>query len=309
MLAQILSEVEKKVIGKNKILRQMVLALLCNGHVLIEDVPGVGKTTIAKSVAEVLDLSFSRIQFTPDLMPSDVLGYSIYNRNSGAMEFKKGPLHSHLVLADEINRTSPKTQSSLLEAMAERQVTIDGKTYPLEAPFMVIATQNPIEFEGTFPLPEAQLDRFLMKLSIGYPETLEDELRIVTTTFKTVAIKPQIDRMEILKYRKEVNAVYMDDSISQYIVQLIRKTRDHPQILLGVSPRGSIALHHVAKAEAYMNDRDYVIPEDVTQHLFEIIGHRLILKSDASYKGVTHEGIVQDILETIAFPKKSSTSG
>ncbi len=304
MLNRLLDELKETIIGKDKVIRQILIALLCDGHVLIEDVPGVGKTTLAKSMAQVMDLKFSRIQFTPDLMPSDVLGYSIYNRDKGVMEFTKGPLHNHIVLADEINRTSPKTQSCLLEAMEERQVTVDGKTYPLEAPFLVIATQNPFEFEGTFPLPEAQLDRFLMKLSIGYPDTLADELKVALSQNKTSTLQAFVKQSELIDLREKVGAVHIDETISRYIGELVRKTRNDERILLGASPRGTIALHHVAQAEAFLQDRAYVIPEDVIVHVTEILAHRILLKPETRYKGVTHEDVLQSIIQSLSFPQK-----
>jgi len=308
MLNKLLQELKETIIGKDKVIRQILIALLCDGHVLIEDVPGVGKTTLAKSMAQVMDLKFSRIQFTPDLMPSDVLGYSIYNRDKGVMEFTKGPLHNHIVLADEINRTSPKTQSCLLEAMEERQVTVDGKTYPLEAPFLVIATQNPFEFEGTFPLPEAQLDRFLMKLSIGYPDTLADELKVALSQNKASTLQAFIKQSELIELREKVAAVHIDETISRYIGELVRKTRNDERILLGASPRGTIALHHVAQAEAFLQDRAYVIPEDVIVHVTEILAHRILLKPETRYKGVTHEDVIQSIIKALSFPQKNTHS-
>lgn len=306
MLDIIINELRKNIIGKDKVIRQIIIALLCKGHVLIEDVPGVGKTTIAKAIANVMDLKFGRIQFTPDLTPSDVLGFSIYNRNLNKMTFMKGPIHNNIILGDEINRTSPKTQSSLLEAMEEKQVTIDGKTYKLEEPFMVIATQNPVEFEGTFPLPEAQLDRFLMKLSIGYPDNRSDELEIGLSRFRKEIIRPQISKEQLIKYQNEINSLYIDETISKYIVEIVRKTREDDRILLGASPRGTIALHNIGKAEAYLSSRDYVVPEDVLKHIVEVLGHRIILKPETSYKGVSHEVIIKDIIEQIPFPEKNS---
>ncbi|NPE31962.1 MoxR family ATPase, partial [Methanococcoides sp. SA1] len=247
-------------------------------------------------------------QFTPDLMPSDVLGYSIYNRDKGTMEFTKGPLQNHIVLADEINRPSPKTQSCLLEAMEERQITVDGKTYPIEAPFLVIATQNPFEFEGTFPLPEAQLDRFLMKLSIGYPDTLEDELKVALGQHKLKSLQSFIKQKDLIDLREKVRAVHIDETISKYIGELVRKTREDDRILLGASPRGTIALHQVAQAEAYLQERDYVVPEDVITHVKEILAHRMLLKPETRYKGVSHEEVIQSIIKSLSFPQKNTNA-
>lgn len=305
MLNDLFEELRKKIIGKDEVIRRIIIAILCEGHILIEDVPGVGKTTMAKSIAKSLDVGFSRIQFTPDLMPSDVIGYSIYNSDIKKMEFVKGPIHSHIVLADEVNRTSPKTQSSLLEAMEERQITVDGTTYYLEPPFFVIATQNPYEYEGTFPLPEAQMDRFLMRLSIGYPDSIEDELEILSSKEKHETIKTIIRKEDILRLSNEVKKVYVEESVLNYIAQIVRTTREDQRILLGASPRGTIALANVAKAEAFLNGRSFVIPEDIIKHFYQVISHRIIIKPETRYKGVSHEDILRSIIEKIPFSKKN----
>lgn len=305
MFDKALANMQQTIVGKKDVLEKLLIALLCEGHVLIEDVPGVGKTAIAKTLATTFDLSFSRIQFTPDLLPSDIVGFSVFDKNTGNFIFKKGPVHANMILADEINRASPKTQSSLLEVMQENQITTDGVTYPLDLPFMVIATQNPIEYEGTFPLPEAQLDRFFMRISVGYPNQTE-EIEIMKRNGME-QIEPvkrfSIHADDIAHEKKRINDVYVKEEIEQYIATLIKKTREHPSVILGASPRASIALYKAAKGAAYLDGRDYVIPKDVTRFIYEILAHRIILKPEVKYKGMTNRTVILDIVDSTAVPK------
>ena len=285
-------------------LRLIVLALVAEGHVIVEDFPGVGKTMLAKSLARSLDLDFSRIQFTPDLLPSDVTGVNVFNQRTNEFEFRPGPVFANVLLVDEINRASPKTQAALLEAMQESQVTIDGESYPLDAPFMVIATQNPIEYEGTYPLPEAQLDRFSMRLSLGYPP-LADEARMLneqTTeppldTLTAVATLP-----EITAAIEEARALFVEESLNRYVVALLRHTRGSSRLALGASPRSGIALLRVAKARALSEGRDYVLPDDVKAIARPVLGHRLILAPEARSAGLTAEEIVGEAVEQTPVP-------
>jgi len=304
MLNRAIENIDKVIIGKKDVIKKVLVALLAGGHVLIEDVPGVGKTTLAKALANSVDCSFSRIQFTPDLLPSDVLGVSIYNQKSGDFEYKKGPLHNQIILADEINRASPKTQSSLLEAMEERQITMDGTTYKLEEPFMVLATQNPIEYEGTFPLPEAQLDRFMIKIKIGYPNE-ESELSI----FKKVKEKIEADDLEailnretILELREKVAQVFVKESIEKYILRIVRKTRENENIILGCSPRATISLYNASKAFALLKGRDFVAPEDVSQLAVDVLSHRIIVKPEVKYRGKTNAMVIEELLKNVEAP-------
>jgi len=305
MYEKLINNMETIIIGKEVVVRRLLIALLAEGHVLIEDVPGVGKTTAAQALAKSMDLSFSRVQFTPDLLPSDILGVSVYRRETYDFVFNKGPIFNQIVLADEINRASPKTQSSLLEAMEERQVTMDGTTYAFDGPFMVVATQNPIEYEGTFPLPEAQLDRFLMKIKIGYPDKA-DEMKIVErmgtrqdiSKLESVLTAEEVDIMQ-----EKVKQVHADESIWSYIVDIVRKTRSSDEVLLGCSPRAAVGLLTAAKARAYIHDRTYVIPEDVRELAQDVLAHRLIVKPEIRYKGRSSEQIVQDLLDFVKVPK------
>ncbi len=305
MYEKLIKNMESIIIGKEIVLRRLLIALLAEGHVLIEDVPGVGKTTAAQAMAKSMDLSFSRVQFTPDLLPSDILGVSVYRRDTYDFVFNKGPIFNQIVLADEINRASPKTQSSLLEAMEERQVTMDGKTYVFEGPFMVIATQNPIEYEGTFPLPEAQLDRFLMKIKIGYPEK-EDEMQIVArmgTRSDINTLTSVLTVEETQQMQTAVKEIHADASIWAYIVDLVRKTRVSEEVILGCSPRAAVGLLTAAKARAFINDRNYVIPEDIRELAVEVLAHRLIIKPEIRYKGRSAEDIVSDLVQFVKVPK------
>ncbi|MFD1445106.1 AAA family ATPase [Oceanobacillus profundus] len=303
-IERVINNINKVMIGKEDVATLSLVALLAQGHVLLEDVPGVGKTMLVRTLAKSLDCDFKRIQFTPDLLPSDVTGVSIYNPKELAFEFRDGPIFGNIILADEINRTSPKTQSSLLEAMEEQNVTIDGTTKPLKQPFFVMATQNPIEYEGTYPLPEAQLDRFILKLKMGYP-TFSEELEMLDRTSSNhpiESIEAVIDRDQLVEIQEEVKDVYIDRNVQQYIINLVTRTRENDAIYLGVSPRGSIALMKAAKAYAYIYGRDYVLPDDVKYLAPFVLSHRIILNSEARYEGVTNEETIAAIVKTTHIP-------
>ncbi|WP_047979556.1 AAA family ATPase [Ornithinibacillus contaminans] len=309
-IEKVMANINKVMIGKEDVAVLSLVALLAEGHVLLEDVPGVGKTMLVRTLAKSLDCDFKRIQFTPDLLPSDVTGVSIYNPKEMEFEFRGGPILGNIVLADEINRTSPKTQSALLEGMEEKSVTVDGKTIPLHKPFFVMATQNPIEYEGTYPLPEAQLDRFILKLTMGYP-TLQDELELLERTSKDhpiETISPVMTKEELVLIQEEVRNVYMEKNVQQYIVNLIRETRNHDAVFLGVSPRGSIALMKAAKAYAYIAGRDYVLPDDVKYLAPYVLTHRMILTSEAKYDGKTARQIVEEIVKQTFVPIRKEFS-
>ncbi|MEK6453011.1 MoxR family ATPase [Caldifermentibacillus hisashii] len=300
----ILNNMERVIVGKREEIILCLTALLADGHVLLEDVPGVGKTMLVKSLAKSVSSTFKRIQFTPDLLPSDVLGVSIYNPKALEFEFRPGPIMGNIILADEINRTSPKTQSALLEGMEEKSVTIDGHTFPLPRPFLVMATQNPIEYEGTYPLPEAQLDRFLLKIHMGYPSFAE-EMEVLSRVQEELPIQeltPVITLDELLSMQKEVKGVFVDDTIKQYIISIVTRTRNHPQIYLGVSPRGSIALMKASKSYAYIQGRDFVLPDDIQFLAPFVFSHRMILQSQARYDGVNAEEIISSILSDTKVP-------
>lgn len=300
----ILNNMERVIVGKREEIILCLTALLADGHVLLEDVPGVGKTMLVKSLAKSVSSTFKRIQFTPDLLPSDVLGVSIYNPKALEFEFRPGPIMGNIILADEINRTSPKTQSALLEGMEEKSVTIDGHTFPLPRPFLVMATQNPIEYEGTYPLPEAQLDRFLLKIHMGYPSFAE-EMEVLSRVQEELPIQeltPVITLDELLSMQKEVKGVFVDDTIKQYIISIVTRTRNHPLIYLGVSPRGSIALMQAAKSYAYIQGRDFVLPDDIQFLAPFVFAHRMILQSQARYDGVNAEQIISSILSDTKVP-------
>lgn len=297
-------------IGKEEAAMLSLVALLAKGHVLLEDVPGVGKTMLVKTLAKSLDCDFKRIQFTPDLLPSDVTGVSIYNPKSMEFEFRPGPILGNIVLADEINRTSPKTQSALLEGMEETSITVDGNTVPLSDPFFVMATQNPIEYEGTYPLPEAQLDRFLIKMKMGYPSA-KQEMEMLSRTSNghpIEGISAVLTRDELVDLQKEVLEVYVDRTVNRYIIDLVTGTRTHDGVYLGVSPRGSIALMKAAKAYAFIHDRDYVVPDDVQFMAPYVLSHRMILTSEARFEGQTAEAIIDSLLSSTSIPVKRNIS-
>ncbi len=304
MLEKVIENIGKVILGKEEVTRKMIAALLCRGHILLEDVPGVGKTTIARALAKTLNCSFSRIQFTPDLLPSDIIGVNIYNSNDGSFHFNKGPIHNQIILADEINRTSPKTQSSLLEVMQENQITVDGNTYMMDEPFMVIATQNPVEYEGTFPLPEAQLDRFVMKISLGYPKR-DEEINILRSgnlKKRLEELKVVLTKEDILRLRNEVEKVFVKEEIEEYITAIVRSTRENKNVILGCSPRGTIALYNTSKAIAFMKGRGFVTPEDVRYIASDVLAHRMILKSEAKYMGFSSRSIIEEILDKTKIP-------
>ena len=302
--SQIIDNLELVIKGKRTQLELLLLSILAGGHSLLEDVPGVGKTTLAKALARTFDGEFRRLQFTPDLLPTDILGSSIYSPKTGEFDFKPGPIFSHVVLADEINRASPRTQSALLEAMSEGQVTTEGNTVRLPDPFLVIATQNPVEFHGTYPLPEAQLDRFLVRFTMGYPDA-DAELSMLTDQREThplASLKPVATFDDLLEMRKTVRSVKVSDDISRYILALIRATREESRFKLGSSPRGSLSLYKACQARAYFQDRDYVIPDDVKALATAVLAHRVILETKTKYSGDTAESILLEMLERLAVP-------
>lgn len=310
-IEKVLSNINRVMIGKQREAVLSLVALLAGGHVLLEDVPGVGKTMLVRTLAKSLDCDFSRIQFTPDLLPSDVTGVSIYNPKEMAFEYRPGPILGNIVLADEINRTSPKTQSSLLEGMEEKRVTVDGNTISLKRPFFVMATQNPIEYEGTYSLPEAQLDRFLLKLKMGYPTPDEEVAMLERTTISHPVdqITPVMTKEQLIEAQEEVASVYVDESIQRYIVHLATATRSHPAIYLGSSPRASISLMKAAKAYAYIHARDYVLPDDVKYLSPYVLAHRVLLTSEAQYDGMTSDQVVQTIADSADIPIRREFGG
>ncbi|ADG81650.1 AAA family ATPase [Thermincola potens] len=301
LAAKLMKNIEQVIVGKEDVIRLILITLLCKGHMLLEDVPGMGKTMLVRTLAKSLGCSFKRIQFTPDLLPSDILGVSVYNQKTMDFEFRPGPIMAQMVLADEINRTSPRTQASLLECMEEEQITVDGITYELPKPFMILATQNPIEYEGTYPLPEAQLDRFLVRARLGYP-TYEQEMEILERLEKKhpiAAIEQVFELEEIAELQKMVGEIYIEDSLKDYIVKIVQATREHPDVSLGASPRGSLALLKCSKAMAGTEGRNYVIPDDIKTLAVPTLAHRLVIKPEAHFKGYTQEDIVRDILNKI----------
>lgn len=302
-IGRIIDNIEQVILGKRPVVELTVLALICGGHILIEDVPGVGKTSLVSALAKTVNCGFRRIQFTPDVMPSDITGFSIYNQKTGEFEFRPGAVISNIVLADEINRASAKTQSSLLEAMEEKQVTVDSKTYPLPEPFMVLATQNPIDSFGTYPLPEAQIDRFLMKLSIGYP-SLDQEIDIalhVREAKKT--LNSVVSGGDILALREQAERVYIAPEVAKYVVSIVAATREHPDVLLGCSPRGSISMFRLCRAFALGRGRGYVLPDDVKYLAGYVLAHRLTLTREARAKKITGRDIIESVLSRVAVPK------
>ena len=305
--ARVRENIQQVIVGKKEVIDLCLIAILCEGHILVEDVPGTGKTTLAKAIARSLDCSFRRIQFTPDLLPSDVTGISFFNQKTQEFEFRAGPVLSQVLLADEINRATPRTQSALLEAMQERQVTVDVETMALPRPFLVIATQNPIELEGTFPLPEAQVDRFLMKIVIGYP-SIEDENAIMLRfqhTSPLDTLQPVIGAADILALQAQVRQVRVEESVRRYIVDVARATREHKDVLVGVSPRGTMALYHTTQALASIRGRDYVIPDDVKYLAPNVLTHRIIINPKTRLRGRTQTDVISDIVEAVAVPVES----
>lgn len=301
---RISSNVQKVIIGKQSEIRFTLLALLCEGHLLIEDVPGVGKTMLTRAIARSIGCTFRRIQFTPDMLPSDITGVNVYNQKSQEFEFRPGPIMAQIVLTDEINRATPKTQSALLEAMEERQITVDGVTYGMARPFMVLATQNPIEYEGTFPLPEAQVDRFMMRIRLGYPlkNNEVDMLSRQSEHHPIQDVEQVVTVEELVEAQRMVRTVYVDNLVKEYIVDLVSTTRDHPDIYLGASPRGSLALFNATRALAAIEGRDYVLPDDVKLLAEPTLAHRLIVSPSARIKNVTARQIVEDALRHTAVP-------
>ena len=303
---RVLDEVERAIVGKRDALELVLTGFLADGHVLLEDYPGLAKTLAARSFAQVLSMRFMRVQFTPDLMPSDVTGSSIWNQRDGDFEFRPGPIFTNLLLGDEINRAPPKTQAALLEAMQERQVTIEGTTHALERPFLVIATQNPIEYEGTYPLPEAQLDRFLLRTTVGYPAR-EDEIEVLGRRIERqaddVALEPVVDRETLLGMQKAIESVHVAESVRAYCVDLVAATRTSPNVAVGASPRGSLALLKLARARAAMDGRDFVLPDDVKAVAVAALAHRLVLRPELWVQKVSGEDVVREVLETVPTPK------
>jgi MoxR-like ATPase len=304
MADKIRHSVQRVIVGKDDVIDLAIIALLCKGHVLVEDVPGIGKTTMAKALAQSLGCTFNRIQFTPDLMPTDVLGVNFYNQKSGDFEFRAGPIFSQILLADEINRATPRTQSALLEAMGERQVTIDGVTRAISEPFMVLATQNPIEMEGTFPLPEAQLDRFMLRIKLGYPSP--DEESDILLRFQKDTILPALDPVttesELRPLQDAVTTVRVDDTIRMYVVAITQATREHDGLSLGASPRAALSLYKTAQAKAALDGRDFVTPDDVKEMAETVLAHRMILTSNSRLRGRTTEMIVEEVLDSVPVP-------
>ncbi len=304
-LAQrIIDNVEKVIVGKSRAVELGVVALICQGHALIEDVPGVGKTMLARSIAKSVGCTFKRIQFTPDLLPTDVTGVSIYNQKNGEFEFREGPIIAQLVLADEINRATPKTQSAMLEAMDERQVTVEGVSHQVPRPFIVMATQNPVEYEGTFPLPEAQLDRFLVIINLGYP-TIEEELEIIERqqlTHPIEDLQPVATAEDVVHVQETIRNIYVDDLVKQYIVSLVDSTRTHEDISLGASPRASLALFRGGQAIALIRGRDFVLPDDVKDLAIPMLSHRMIVSAAARMRGVSSGDVVSTILDVTPVP-------
>lgn len=304
ILERIVDNVENVIIGKRETVELVVISLACNGHVLIEDIPGVGKTSLVSALAKSINASFKRIQFTPDILPSDITGFTMFNQKTREFEYRHGSIMSQIILADEINRTSPKTQASLLEVMEENQVTVDGTTYKVPKPFMVLATQNPIEYLGTYPLPEAQLDRFLMKISIGYPKN-EDESRILANLQYENPLNNLsfvADSSDIIWVQEEIKKIHLDESLRNYIVAIVEKTRNHPDVVIGSSIRGSISLFRAAQAWAFYNSRNYVIPDDIIKMMVPVLSHRLVLSQGARLKKIGPEDILKDIVQSVRVP-------
>jgi len=304
LIRDITRNINKVFVGHSNVVEIVIVALLANGHVLIDDIPGIGKTTLVKALARSLDLSFGRIQCTPDLLPSDVTGFTMFNVRTGEMEYKKGIVLNNIVLADEINRASPKTQSSLLEIMEESQVTVDGNTYKVPMPFMLLATQNPVEHVGTFPLPEAQLDRFMIRISLGYPKK-EEEVDILTRSisdFTVDDLQAVVSRDEVLEMQRYTLKVHVADAIKKYITDISNATRNHPEVVLGCSPRASVLLMQAAQALALVRERDYVSPDDIQYLAKPVLAHRLILKNDITKRNIKQNQIIEEIINSIKVP-------
>jgi len=301
---KILQNLEKVIVGKRPSLEFTLLTLLCEGHLLIEDIPGVGKTMLARSLATTLGCNFRRIQFTPDMLPSDITGVSIFNQRNREFEFRPGPLLANIILADEINRATPKTQSALLEAMEEKQISVDGITHPLPPPFMVMATQNPIEYEGTFPLPEAQMDRFFMKISLGYP-LLQEEISIISSqqlNHPIHSLTSITNQIEIKTASEQIKLIHVSPAVERYIVFLVRATRNHESVYLGASPRGSIGLYKAGQALAAIQGREFVIPDDIKKVAEPILGHRIVIKPSAKLHNHTPVQIIKEIIDSVEVP-------
>ena len=304
ILQRIVDNIENVIIGKRETVELVMISLACNGHVLIEDIPGVGKTSLVSALAKSINATFKRIQFTPDILPSDITGFTMFNQKTREFEYRHGSIMSQIILADEINRTSPKTQASLLEVMEENQVTVDGTTYKVPKPFMVLATQNPIEYLGTYPLPEAQLDRFFMKISIGYPKN-EDESRILANLQYENPLNNLsfvADSSDIIWVQEEIKKIHLDESLRNYIVAIVEKTRNHPDVVIGSSIRGSISLFRAAQAWAFYNSRNYVIPDDIIKMMVPVLSHRLVLSQGAKLKKIGPEDILKDIVQSVCVP-------
>ena len=301
---RLIENMKSVIVAKPEVLELALVAVLCEGHILIEDVPGIGKTTLAKTLARSLGCSFHRIQCTPDLLPSDITGIHFYNQKTSEFEFRPGPVIANIVLVDEINRATPRTQSSLLEAMQEKQVTVDGVTMPLPSPFMVIATQNPIELQGTFPLPEAQLDRFLLKLALGYPNPGDEDIMLLRfeRSNPLEGLSAVTSASEIMDIKRQVQEIYVEPSVRHYILEVIGKTRANTSIALGGSPRASLALYRACQALALIQGRDFVLPDDVKQLAIPVLGHRLILSTEAYLHDTNKEKLIEDILSSLPVP-------
>ena len=302
----LIQEVSRAIVGKEEVLERVVLAILADGHLLIEDYPGLGKTVMAKSFAAALGCEFKRVQFTPDLLPADITGTYIFDRRKGEFQLRRGPIFTNVLLADEINRAPPKTQAALLEAMQESQATLEGETHLLESPFLVMATQNPIEFEGTYPLPEAQIDRFIMRIEMGYPSA-PDEVEMLSRRAARKQDLVEMNRVaspkEVLEMQAAVEEVFVEEDVERYAVELTRRTRNHPRVEVGASPRGSLALLKLSRAKAAMEGRDYAVPDDIKEVALDALAHRLILKPDPLIRGVKPASIVEEVLGAVPVPK------